>query len=421
MGKLEIVSADSLGRIFVWWTETGVILRQCYVHEGTVKSIQFDAIHIVSGGTDNSVCITDIATGEVLQTLRGHTNHVLAIAFDSDRIVSASGDNTLRYWQWGSKMAGPSDKVHVLDPTESLVQGSKRYDLTVPELMKWNGITEMKQVYPGMKLIVQKGNPGEPTEAEAIVIENERRRKEMQTFTERRLRKMDLGQAKKYDRVHRMAMDLDPHSLGNRMYAEDKKKRELFVDKIDVNRDNYNLAARLNPIDQSHLDGKAPRYFFSTANEDEWGIIADYLAQSMLDMLIEYESYDVVKEQKRMLRNTESVIGRINRYEKNGYSNDDINEWQKNRDIKKLPLKLRRYFEMVNAAEEERKRKEEEADERDRMNFYSRERQGAGLPSDPVLRIIRNEREKQIQEKGDHENSSDINSVLGSVIVGGGD
>ena len=54
-----------LGRIFIWWTETGSILRTCYVHKGPVRSMQFDAVHIVSGGIDNSVCITDIATGEV--------------------------------------------------------------------------------------------------------------------------------------------------------------------------------------------------------------------------------------------------------------------------------------------------------------------------------------------------------------------
>lgn len=275
----------------------------------------------------------------------------------------------------------------MLDPAESLVQVAKRYDLKVPELMKWNGITEMKQVYPGMKLIVQKGNPGEPSEAEAIVIEKERRRLELQSFADRRLKKMDLGQAKKYDRVHRMAMDLDKHSLGNRMYAEDKKKRELFTDKIDVNRDNYNLASRLHPIDQSHLDGKAPRFFFSEANIDEWGTLSDYLAQTMLDMLVEYESYDIVKEQKRMLRNTESVIGRIHKYEIEEH-HTNLDDWLAAHPPKRLPLKLRRYFEMVQKADEERKRAEEEKEERDRMNFYSRERQGAGLPNESALRRL---------------------------------
>lgn len=96
-GKLEIVSGDNLGRVFIWWTETGEILRQCYVHHGPIRSLQFDSIHIVTGGTDKSVCITDIATGEVIQTLRGHEGHVLSIAFDYERIISVSCDNTLRF------------------------------------------------------------------------------------------------------------------------------------------------------------------------------------------------------------------------------------------------------------------------------------------------------------------------------------
>lgn len=113
------------------------VIRQ--VHKGPVKCMQFDALHIVSGGVDCCVCITDVATGEVLQSLRGHTGksntaelflfvaawvcnhsfaiiryacysgHVLAVAFDSERIISASGDNTVRYWTWGKK-EGPKDK-----------------------------------------------------------------------------------------------------------------------------------------------------------------------------------------------------------------------------------------------------------------------------------------------------------------------
>ena len=33
-GKLEIVSGDTLGRIFVWWVETGEVLRKIQVHKG---------------------------------------------------------------------------------------------------------------------------------------------------------------------------------------------------------------------------------------------------------------------------------------------------------------------------------------------------------------------------------------------------
>ena len=66
-GKLEVVSGDSLGRIFLWWLETGEVLRQCSVHKGPVRCMQFDATRIVSGGMDSMVCITDIGSGEVLQ------------------------------------------------------------------------------------------------------------------------------------------------------------------------------------------------------------------------------------------------------------------------------------------------------------------------------------------------------------------
>ena len=399
-GKLEIVSSDNLGRIFVWWAETGVILRKCSVHLGSVKSIQFDAIHIVSGGIDNSVCITDIATGEVLQTLRGHTGAVLAIAFDTDRIVSTAADNTLRYWQWGGK-SGPQDKVYVLDTDETLIQVARKFTLAVSDLMKWNGITEMKQCYPGMKLIVQKGNPSEPTEAEVKVLEKERRRKEAQSFSERRLKNANLGQSNKYDRVHRLAMDLDAYSLGNRMYSQDKHRRDLFHDSVDINRDNYSLASRFHPVSQSHLDGKAPRFFFSEANEDEWGMVSDLLAQSMLDMLIEYEAYDLVKEQKRMLRNTESVVGRINKYEAAGFPVLDPAQWHAENGGKRMPLKIRRHFERVMAAEEQRKHEEAEKALQDRMKLVSRERQGAGLPLEQILTMLR--RDKTIEEEMDHD------------------
>lgn len=80
------------------------------VHDGPVKCMQFDAVHIVSGGTDNCVVITDIATGSPLQSLRGHAGTVLAVAFDDERILSAGGDNTLRYWAWG-KQGAREDKV----------------------------------------------------------------------------------------------------------------------------------------------------------------------------------------------------------------------------------------------------------------------------------------------------------------------
>lgn len=161
-GKLEIMSGDSLGRIFMWWMDgrghgeesrggsggghgKPYILHKISVHYGPVKCLQFDALYIVSGGADGTLCITDIATGDVMQTIRAHTDiltedideekdinnqnnrfasndgfnstinsnknaiknplkkaakRVLAVAFDSHRIISAGTDNTLRYFPY---------------------------------------------------------------------------------------------------------------------------------------------------------------------------------------------------------------------------------------------------------------------------------------------------------------------------------
>merc|ERR1711871_1891982 len=100
----------------------------------------------------------------------------MAVAFDSERIISVGGDNTLRFWQWGKKVL-PRDKYHVLDAGQTMMAVSKLYpETTMTELMKWNGIKEARQVFPGMKLIVKKGDPSEPTEAEAAEAERERRR-----------------------------------------------------------------------------------------------------------------------------------------------------------------------------------------------------------------------------------------------------
>lgn len=64
-GKLEALTGDSAGRIYVWWMETGQIIRKCLVHHGPCKAMQFDSIHIVSGGVDKNICVTDLATGDL--------------------------------------------------------------------------------------------------------------------------------------------------------------------------------------------------------------------------------------------------------------------------------------------------------------------------------------------------------------------
>lgn len=324
-GKLEVISGDNKGRVFVWWMKTGEILRIIQAHTMAVRCIQFDAVAIVTGSTDSNVSIIDIATGEVMQTLRGHSGAVLGAAFDTERIVSIGGDNTIRYWTWGKKKTGSENKVHVLDTGQSLLQVTKLYPpLTVPELMAWNGV-DSKQLYAGMKLIVKKADPNELTDAERAAYERQLRKEQGMALT---AKKIKLGQAlvggvRRYDRVYRNAMDMDYHSMGNRMNKKAKVDKELFPDLVDLDANPYALGQRLKA--EKHPDGGVVNkkssalraaYFMSAENEDEWGEIADQLTVAMLGLFCEYEAYDIVLENKRMLRSTTSLIGRINAFEK---------------------------------------------------------------------------------------------------------
>jgi WD40 repeat protein len=320
-GTMEVVSGDRKGKIFIWLLKTGEILRKCYVHSGQVKCIQFDATRIVSGGGDGNVCITDIGTGSVVQTLRGHVGLILGLAFDTQRIISVGRDNCLRYWQWGKKSDAPPDKFHVLDKGQKLVDVSKLYKVDVQTLMKWNGILEMRMCVPGMRLIVSKGDPTKLTTAEQLALERDRRKETGLAYTKKAVHDnikskgavVGIG----YNRLHRMAMDIDQHSLGNRLSSNLKHKMELFPDMVEVGRDPNSLGARLERNGGEKLSlnarsrGQANEIFITPDNEEEWGPVADRLAITMLEMLVEFETFEVIKEEQRNSRDPQSVLGRI--------------------------------------------------------------------------------------------------------------
>ena len=324
-GKLEVISADNKGRVFVWWMKTGEVLKVIQAHTSAIRCLQFDAVSIVTGGVDSDVAIIDIATGEVLQKLRGHTSAVLGLAFDTERIVSISGDNTIRYWTWGKKKEGGEDKYHVLDQGQSLLQITKLYPgLTVPDLMAWNGISDPKQMYAGMKLIVKKGDPNSLTDAERAAQDRQQRREQNMSLAAKKFKlgQVAVGGVRRYDRVYRNAMDMDYHSMGNRMHKKNKQDHELFPDTVDLDSNPYTLGQRIKAdgknADLVHKKSSAlaARFFFNAENEQEWGEIADQMAVAMLGLFVDYESYEVVLENKRLLRSTTSLIGRINAYEK---------------------------------------------------------------------------------------------------------
>jgi WD40 repeat protein len=59
-----------------------------------------DGKRLVTGGTDRTVRLWDVASGKLLQTLTGHSMTVTGVAFleDGKRIASSSLDHTIRLW-----------------------------------------------------------------------------------------------------------------------------------------------------------------------------------------------------------------------------------------------------------------------------------------------------------------------------------
>ena len=88
---------------FASLTPPGGPLRQILVgHKRAVNAVALFAHgrRALSGSSDNTLRLWDLATGSALRTLEGHTARVCAVALfaDGSRALSGSSDNTLRLW-----------------------------------------------------------------------------------------------------------------------------------------------------------------------------------------------------------------------------------------------------------------------------------------------------------------------------------
>ncbi|MEV4258378.1 serine/threonine-protein kinase, partial [Spirillospora sp. NPDC049652] len=89
-------------------------------HKEGVQSVAFspDGRSLVSGSSDTTVIIWDVAAGRPLHTLRGHTSSVLGVAFSPDgrTVASSALDGTVRLWDTGDgtlKHTLPTDRFGV--------------------------------------------------------------------------------------------------------------------------------------------------------------------------------------------------------------------------------------------------------------------------------------------------------------------
>src|ERR1051326_7849700 len=77
-----------------------VVLQTGHTASVNTIAVSPDGRFLVSGSTDNSLKVWDLASGNVLRTLYGHTGAVLTAAISRDGRLIASGgqDATVRVW-----------------------------------------------------------------------------------------------------------------------------------------------------------------------------------------------------------------------------------------------------------------------------------------------------------------------------------
>ena len=124
----------------VWDLATGRRLHELAGHQGTVHAVAVspDGRHVVTGSDDRTAAVWDLATGQRLRELAGHGDRVTSVAVSPDgrHAVTGSDDRTAAVWDLATgqrlrELAGHGDQVTsvaVSPDGRHLVTGS--YDRT---------------------------------------------------------------------------------------------------------------------------------------------------------------------------------------------------------------------------------------------------------------------------------------------------
>jgi hypothetical protein len=154
----EVISGAADGQIIVWDQDSGATLRVHQVHAAgrPVFALQFDSVKIVSAGADAKLVVTDVISGEPLQTtLRPHGEaHVLALMFDSELLITVGADRSMRHWAWRGAKPVPNFKLHTVGAGEKVQTIARKYRVKTRDLLRWNGIHDVRRFYEGMRIIV---------------------------------------------------------------------------------------------------------------------------------------------------------------------------------------------------------------------------------------------------------------------------
>ena len=108
---LYAVSGSTDKTLRVWDLASGMLVRELTDHSGGISSVAVtrDGRHVVSAAYDHTIRVCDLAGGAAVRTLAGHQGGVttLAIMPDGRHVVSGAEDKTLRVWDLdaGEEMA----------------------------------------------------------------------------------------------------------------------------------------------------------------------------------------------------------------------------------------------------------------------------------------------------------------------------
>ncbi len=102
----QVISGSSDGTLKVWDIASGKELRTLTGYSSNIRSVAItpDGKQAISASDDKTLKVWDIASGKELRTLRGHASSVWSVAItpDGKQVISGSYDKTLKVWDIAS-------------------------------------------------------------------------------------------------------------------------------------------------------------------------------------------------------------------------------------------------------------------------------------------------------------------------------
>ncbi|KAF1810887.1 WD40 repeat-like protein [Eremomyces bilateralis CBS 781.70] len=94
----HMVTGSSDTTCLVWDLATFEPVRRLRKHSAGVLDVCMDSTRIISCSKDATICLWDRATGDLLGVLTGHNGPVNAVQLRGNLLVSASGDGVAKLW-----------------------------------------------------------------------------------------------------------------------------------------------------------------------------------------------------------------------------------------------------------------------------------------------------------------------------------